>query len=91
MSGRGWYREWGGEARPLSAGDTVELSAGVKHWHGAAKDSWFSHIAVEKPGQGCSTEWLEPVSDEDILNSVDTHDGVVCAAKNTELTTVFCG
>lgn len=41
VSGRGWYREWGGEARPLSAGDTVEISAGVKHWHGAAKDSWF--------------------------------------------------
>lgn len=41
------------------------ISAGVKHWHGAAKDSWFSHIAVEKPGQGCSTEWLEPVSDEE--------------------------
>lgn len=65
VSGRGWYREWGGEARPLSAGDTVEISAGVKHWHGAARDSWFSHIAVEKPGQGCSTEWLEPVSDEE--------------------------
>ena len=63
--GRGWYQEWGKEARELHAGDAVEIPAGVKHWHGAAKDSWFSHLAVEIPGENASNEWLEPVSDED--------------------------
>lgn len=42
----------------------VEIPAGVKHWHGAAKDSWFSHLAVELPGEGTSNEWLEAVTDE---------------------------
>ena len=63
--GRGWYQEWGQEARELHAGDAVEIPAGVKHWHGAAKDSWFSHLAIEIPGENASNEWLEPVSDED--------------------------
>ena len=63
--GRGWYQEWGKEARELHAGDAVEIPAGVKHWHGAAKDSWFSHLAVEIPGENAANEWLEPVSDED--------------------------
>lgn len=63
--GRGWYQEWGKEARELHAGDAVEIPAGVKHWHGAAKDSWFSHLAIEIPGENASNEWLEPVSDED--------------------------
>ena len=49
---------------PLKAGDVVEIPVGVKHWHGAASDSWFSHLAVEVPGKDGSTEWLEPVSDE---------------------------
>ena len=62
--GRGWYQEWGKEARKLHPGDVVEIPAGVKHWHGAAKDSWFSHLAVELPGENTSNEWLEPVSDE---------------------------
>ena len=62
--GRGWYQEWGKEARALRPGDAVEIPAGVKHWHGAAKDSWFSHLAVELPGEGASNEWLEAVSDE---------------------------
>ncbi len=62
--GRGWYQEWGQEARELHPGDVVTIPAGVKHWHGAAKDSWFSHIAFEAPGEGCSTEWLEAVDDE---------------------------
>lgn len=64
-AGHGWYQEWGKAARELHPGDAVEIPAGVKHWHGAAKDSWFSHLAVELPGEGCSSEWLEPVSDED--------------------------
>lgn len=64
VAGRGWYQEWGKEAISLKAGDVVEIPVGVKHWHGAAKDSWFSHIAVEVPGKDSSTEWLEPVYDE---------------------------
>ena len=59
--GRGWYQSWGGEARELRPGGVVYIPAGVKHWHGAAGDSWFSHIAFEAPGQDCSTEWCEPV------------------------------
>ena len=62
-SGRGWYQEWGKEPRELKAGDVVNIPAGTKHWHGAAKDSWFTHIAVEVPSEGGSNEWLEPVED----------------------------
>lgn len=63
--GRGWYQEWGKEARKLHAGDVVNIPAEVKHWHGAACDSWFSHLAVEIPAQGAASEWLEPVSNEE--------------------------
>ena len=63
-NGRGWYQEWGQEARALFPGDVVFISAGVKHWHGAAQDSWFSHVAFEAPGEDCSNEWLEPVDKE---------------------------
>ena len=63
-SGRGWYQEWGEEARELHPGDVVTISAGVKHWHGAAKDSWFTHLAIEVPGEKTSNEWREPVTDE---------------------------
>lgn len=62
VAGSGWYQEWGKPARSLAPGDVVEIPAGIKHWHGAKKDSWFSHIAAELPGEGTSTEWLEPVS-----------------------------
>ena len=62
-NGRGWYQEWGREARELFPGDVVSVPAGVKHWHGAARDSWFSHVAFEAPGEGCSNEWLEAVDD----------------------------
>lgn len=68
VSGRGWYQEWGKPARPLKEGDCVEIPAGVKHWHGAAKDSWFSHLAIEVPGKNCKNEWLEPVTDEQYDN-----------------------
>ncbi len=64
VAGKGYYQEWGKPAQKLSAGDVVNIPAEVKHWHGAAKDSWFSHLAVEVPGENCSNEWLEPVSDE---------------------------
>lgn len=64
-AGEGWYQEWGKPAQKLKAGDVVHIPAGVKHWHGAARDSWFQHLAVEVPGENCSTEWCEPVSDRD--------------------------
>lgn len=63
--GRGYYQEWGKEARKLYPGDVVNIPAGVKHWHGAAPDSWFSHLAIEVPGEGTKNEWCEPVSDEE--------------------------
>lgn len=65
VGGRGWYQEWGKPAQELTPGDVVNIPAGVKHWHGAAKDSWFSHLAMPVPGEETSDEWLEPVSDED--------------------------
>ena len=63
--GHGWYQEWGKPARELHAGDVVNIPANVKHWHGAAKDSWFSHLAVEVPGTDTANEWLEPVGDDE--------------------------
>ena len=63
--GNGWYQEEGKPAQELKAGDVVVIPANVKHWHGAKKDSWFSHIAVEVPGENTATEWCEPVSEED--------------------------
>lgn len=65
VAGRGWYQEWDKEARSLNPGDVVNISEGVKHWHGAAVDSWFSHLAVEVPGEEASNEWLEPVDAEE--------------------------
>lgn len=62
--GRGWYQEWGEPARELHPGDVVDIPAEVKHWHGAAKDSWFTHIALSIPVEGASNEWLDPVDDE---------------------------
>lgn len=63
VAGRGYYQEEGKEAQELSPGDVVNIPVGVKHWHGAAKDSWFSHLAVEVPGENGSNEWLEAVDD----------------------------
>lgn len=62
-NGRGWYQAWGSGARELHPGGVAYIPAGVKHWHGAARDSWFSHIALEVPGEGCSTEWCGCVDD----------------------------
>ena len=64
-AGSGWYQLEGKPAVSLNPGDAVVIPANVKHWHGAKKDSWFSHIAFEAPGEGMSNEWLEPVSDEE--------------------------
>ena len=65
VGGRGYYQEWGKAARELHPGDVVNIPANVKHWHGAAPDSWFSHLAIEIEGEDGSTEWCEPVSDYD--------------------------
>lgn len=64
VAGRGWYQEWGKPARELFPGDVVNIPAGVKHWHGAARDSWFAHLAFEVAGEDLSNEWLEPVADD---------------------------
>ena len=63
-AGEGWYQECGKEPQKLKVGDVVNIPANVKHWHGAATDSWFSHIAVEVDGTETSNEWLEAVTDE---------------------------
>jgi len=65
VGGRGWYQEWGREAVEMTPGTMVNIPANVKHWHGAASGSWFSHLAIEVAGENCSNEWLEKVSDED--------------------------
>ena len=65
VGGRGYYQEWGKDAIEVTAGSVINIPVGVKHWHGAAPDSWFSHLAMEIPGENGSTEWLEAVSDED--------------------------
>ena len=67
VGGRGYYQAWGEEPVEMTPGTVVNIPAGVKHWHGAAKDSWFSHIAVEVPGTETSNEWLEPVTDDEYL------------------------
>ena len=70
VSGKGWYQEWGKPAIALNPGDVIDIPEGVKHWHGAQKDSWFQHIATHvavensKPGSE-PNEWLEPVTDEE--------------------------
>ena len=59
VGGRGWYQEWGKEPIEMTPGTVINIPANVKHWHGAAEDSWFSHLAIEVPGEETSTEWLE--------------------------------
>lgn len=65
VAGRGWYQEEGKPAVQILPGTVIHIPAGVKHWHGAAADSWFAHLAFEVPGENTSNEWLEPVSDEE--------------------------
>ncbi len=64
-AGNGWYQEYGKEPVELKPGMVITIPANVKHWHGAKKDYWFSHIAIEVPGTDISNEWLEEVSDEE--------------------------
>ena len=65
VAGKGWYQEEGKPAVQMLPGDVIHIPANVKHWHGAAADSWFAHLAFEVPGENTSNEWLEPVSDEE--------------------------
>ena len=65
VAGRGWYQEEGKPAVQMLPGDVIHIPANVKHWHGAAADSWFAHLAFEIPGENTSNEWLEAVSDEE--------------------------
>lgn len=67
-AGEGWYQEEGKPAQSLSEGSYVFIPTGVKHWHGAKKDLWFSHISIEVPGVDTSNEWLEEVTDDQYLN-----------------------
>lgn len=63
--GKGWYQEWQKPARELKPGDVVIIPPEVKHWHGASADSWFSHLAIEVPGEETSNEWCEEITDEE--------------------------
>lgn len=65
VAGRGWYQEDGKPAVQMLPGDVIHIPANVKHWHGAASDSWFAHLAFEIPGEGTANVWMEPVSDEE--------------------------
>ena len=69
VAGRGYYQEEDKDAVEMKPGDCINIPIGVKHWHGAAPDEWFSHLAIEVPGENSSNEWLEPVSDEDMRRS----------------------
>ena len=70
VSGKGYYQEWGKRAQELFPGDVINIPAGVKHWHGAAPHSWFSHLAIEVPGEETANEWLEPVDETDYTNAI---------------------
>lgn len=65
VGGRGYYQEWGKDAVGMVPGSVINIPAGVKHWHGAAADSWFSHLAIEVPGEETANEWCEPVSEQE--------------------------
>lgn len=65
IGGRGYFQEWGKEPIEMHPGDIINIPANVKHWHGAAPNSWFSHLAIEVDGEETSNKWLEPVSDEE--------------------------
>lgn len=67
-AGQGYYQEYGKPARRLSPGDVVNIPPEVKHWHGAAPDSWFVHLAIEVPAEGAYNEWCEAVSEEEYRN-----------------------
>lgn len=70
VSGQGFYQEWGKRAKKLFPGDVVNIPAGVKHWHGAAPYSWFSHLSVEVPSEEGFNEWLEPVNEDEYMGTL---------------------
>lgn len=70
VGGEGYYQEWGKPAVKMKEGDVVNIPVGVKHWHGAGKEQWFSHLAVEVPAKNGKTQWCEPVSDEDYEKAI---------------------
>lgn len=65
VAGRGWYQEEGKPAQEILPGTVIHIPANVRHWHGAANNSWFAHLAFEIPGENTSNEWLTPVTDEE--------------------------
>ncbi len=65
VAGRGWYQEWGKDAVEMTPGDHINIPTGVKHWHGASRNSWFSHLAIEVPGENNANTWLELVCPEE--------------------------
>lgn len=79
VGGRGIYQEWGRQAIEMRPGDAVNIPANVRHWHGAAPDSWFSHLSIEVPGEECSNEWLDPVADDAYLRASS-----VCRRENAQ-------
>ena len=70
VAGQGFYQEWGKRAQKLLPGDVVNIPAGVKHWHGAAPYSWFSHLSVEVPAEEGFNEWLEPVNEDEYMGAL---------------------
>ena len=85
VAGRGWYQEEGKPAQEILPGTVIHIPANVKHWHGAAADSWFAHLAFEISGENASNEWLEPVTDEEYgkievnMNSMQSNHKVLVA------------
>ena len=85
VAGRGWYQEEGKPAQEILPGTVIHIPANVKHWHGAAADSWFAHLAFEIAGENASNEWLEPVTDEEYgnievnMNSMQSNHKVLVA------------
>ena len=73
VAGRGWYQEEGKPAQEILSGTVIHIPAGVKHWHGAAADNWFAHLAFEVEGDNASNEWLEPVGDDE-YNKVNSKE-----------------
>lgn len=65
IAGEGWYQEAGKEAQRLKPGDVIEIAPGVKHWHGAVKNSWYVHVAIKEISTAGAPEWFGPVTDEE--------------------------
>jgi len=70
VGGEGYYQEWGKPAVKMLPGDVVNIPTGVKHWHGAGKNKWFSHLAIEVPAENGKTQWCEQVSDDEYYNAI---------------------